>query len=398
MVPDNLAAYLTQQKLTSSNLAFQQSFNACNLNVTSVPCTKYVTASQDGLPAGLRNTYKGDFQPRVSIAYRPFNDTKTVIRGGFGVYTMTNLGPLSFNNSGNPTSNLHTYTGGVQFPATAPPTVGVQYGGGSLDQGVDPNYRDPQSNQYNLTVERALTANDTLRVSFVGMHTYRLNITEDLNQIPASTTPYNQGATAGVYVDSRAPYQNWDELYSTFNHGKANYKALEIEGSRRMSHGLYYNANYTPRHQPGRQSGRHPLRLRRRGQLRHPHHRPLPHLQRLRQPRRHAPPPLPADRHLPDSIRPGTPLRRLQQPPARRLHRRLGPRHRHPARNRPLAHPPASARPSTPPTPTSRTAAPFCGLTSSRPTSPRAAAVSSTSTPRPSHPLPPTPAASATPA
>jgi hypothetical protein len=245
VVPDNLAAYLTQQKLTSSNLAFQQSFNACNLNVSSVPCTKYVTASQDGLPAGLRATYKGDFQPRLSIAYRPFNDTKTVIRGGFGIYTMTNLGPLSFNNSGNPTSNLHTYTGGVQFPATAPPVVGVQYGGGSLDQGVDPHYRDPQSNQYNLTVERALTANDTLRVSFVGMHTYRLNITEDLNQIPASTTPYDTGATAGVYVDTRAPYQNWDELYSTFNHGKANYQALEVEASRRMAHGLYYNANYT---------------------------------------------------------------------------------------------------------------------------------------------------------
>ena len=58
----------------------------------------------------LRNIYKGNFQPRVSVAYRPFNDTKTVIRAGFGIYTMTNLGPLSFNNSGNPTSSLHTYT------------------------------------------------------------------------------------------------------------------------------------------------------------------------------------------------------------------------------------------------------------------------------------------------
>ncbi len=53
---------------------------------------------------------KGNFQPRVSVAYRPFNDTKTVVRAGFGIYTMTNLGPLSFNNSGNPTSNLHTYS------------------------------------------------------------------------------------------------------------------------------------------------------------------------------------------------------------------------------------------------------------------------------------------------
>jgi hypothetical protein len=266
VVPDNLAAYLQQQNIVSSNTAFQQSFNACNLNVTSVPvtqsngssineplpCTKYITASQDGLPKGLRQTYKGDFQPRVAFAYRPFNDTKTVVRGGFGIFTMTNLGPLSFNNSGNPTSNLHIYSNSgtqaaplIQFPNTAPPSVGVVYGGGGLDQGVDPHYRDPQSNQWSITVERQLSANNSLRASYVGMHTYRLSITEDLNQIPASTTPYNTGATAGIYVDNRAPYQNWTTLYSTFNAGKANYSALEIEATHRMAKGLYYDANYT---------------------------------------------------------------------------------------------------------------------------------------------------------
>ena len=255
IVPDNLAQYLQQQNIAASNLGFQQSFNACNLGQTQIPnpngsgsvalpCSQYLTASQAGLPQGLRNTYKGNVQPRVSFAYRPFNDTKTVVRGGFGIFTLTNLGPLSFNNSGNPTSNLHTYTG-VQFPQTAPPSVGVQYGGGNLDQGVDPNYRDPQANQYNLTVERQLGKSDALRVSFVSMHTYRLSITEDLNQIHSSTTAYNSGATAGVYVDARAPYQNWNELYSTFNAGKANYDALEVELSHRMAHGLYFNGNYT---------------------------------------------------------------------------------------------------------------------------------------------------------
>ncbi len=252
VVPDELASYLAKENLQGSNLAFQQSFNACDLGNTSLPCTNYVTASQDHLPQGLRKTYYGNFQPRFSLAYRPFSDTKTVIRAGFGVFTMTNLGPLSFNNSGNPTSNLHTYTntmtaGGsplIQFPNTAPPTVGVQYGGGGLDQGVNPNYRDPQSNQWNLTVERQLSSNDTLRVSYVGMHSYRLNITEDLNQIPASTTAY-QTTAGSPYVDPRAPYHNWFTLYSTFNAGTANYEAMEVEATHRMSHGLYFDANYT---------------------------------------------------------------------------------------------------------------------------------------------------------
>jgi hypothetical protein len=253
VVPDALAGYLASQNIGASNTAFQQSFNACNLNVSTLPCTKYVTASQDGLPQSLRNTYKGNFQPRISVAYRPFNDTRTVVRAGFGIYTMTNLGPLSFNNSGNPTSSLHSYantnTAGantplIQFPDTAPPSVGAQIGGGSLDQGVDPNYRDPQSNQWNVTIERELTNSTAIRASYVGMHTYRLSITEDLNQTPASTTPFAT-TVASPFVDPRSPYPNWTELFSTFNAGEANYRAFELDATHRMQHGLYFDANYT---------------------------------------------------------------------------------------------------------------------------------------------------------
>ena len=287
VVPDELSSLIySQQNIQASNLAFQQSFNACNLGYTALPCTNYVTASQDHLPQSLRNTYTcGNFQPRVSIAWRPFNDTKTVVRAGFGVFTITNLGPLSFNNSGNPTSALHTYTnsltsGGyplIQFPNTAPPSTGVQYGGGGLDQGVDPNYRDPQANQWNVTVERQLSNHDTLRASYVGMHTYRLSITEDLNQIPASTTPY-QTTAASPYVDPRAPYHNWFTLYSTFNAGKANYDALEVGGDPQDgARASTSDANYTLAKNLADNQGDTPGRVRRRSELWRSDRRPLPH-------------------------------------------------------------------------------------------------------------------------
>ena len=212
VVPDALAGISRQARtLRHRTLPSSSHSMPATWMCTSLPCTKYVTASQDGLPQSLRNTYKGNFQPRFSIAYRPFNDTKTVIRAGFGIFTMTNLGPLSFNNSGNPTSSLHSYSNAntagpntplIQFPNTAPPSTMVQIGGGSLDQGVDPNYRDPQSNQWNVTLEREITSNTSVRASYVGMHTYRLSITEDLNQIPASTTPYVSGTPANPYVDA----------------------------------------------------------------------------------------------------------------------------------------------------------------------------------------------------
>jgi hypothetical protein len=71
------------------------------------------------------------------------------------------------------------------------------------------------------------------------MHSYRLNITEDLNQVHASTQAY------GTAANNAIPYPNWFELYTTFNHGKANYHALELEATHRMSNGLYFDANYT---------------------------------------------------------------------------------------------------------------------------------------------------------
>jgi hypothetical protein len=76
------------------------------------------------------------------------------------------------------------------------------------------------------------------------MHTDRLSITEDLNQIPASKTPYTTTADS-PYVDPRAPYHNWFELYTTLNAGKANYHALELEATHKSGHGLYLDVNYT---------------------------------------------------------------------------------------------------------------------------------------------------------
>ena len=84
-----------------------------------------------------------------------------------------------------------------------------------------------------------------LRVSYVGMSNYRLPVTIDLNQIAASTIPWNTGATAGAFVDSRAPYQNWTLLMSSENLGHSSYNAGVIEIGQKLRNGLALNANYT---------------------------------------------------------------------------------------------------------------------------------------------------------
>ena len=46
---------------------------------------------------------------------------------------------------------------------TTPATNVIVYGGGSLDQANDPQFRDPQATQWNFTVERQITEGTLLR-------------------------------------------------------------------------------------------------------------------------------------------------------------------------------------------------------------------------------------------
>jgi hypothetical protein len=131
----------------------------------------------------------------------------------------------------------------------------VQLGGGTIEQATDPHYRDPQSAQWNVTAERQLTSNTALRVSYVGMNSYRMNATVNLNQIAPSAIPY----VPNPFVDPRAPFQNWGIIYSTENLGFQNYQAMQVEVNHRMSNGLSFQANYTWAHDISNAQGDAPV-------------------------------------------------------------------------------------------------------------------------------------------
>jgi hypothetical protein len=260
IVNDNL-----YRNLGGPVLAFLQSFNACNAAPpgfsapadagyapsSSLPCTAVVSNDQEGLPKGLRQTYLGNIDPRLSFAFRPFHNDKTVFRAGFGIFTVTALGQLQNNNESNPQASVFTYTNrapngtpSFQFPQVAPPGVAGQapVGGGTIEQATDPHYRDAQAAQWNVTVERELTSNTALRVSYVGMDSYRLNVTGNLNQQMPTTVPVGQPNPNPI------PFPNWGTIFSTENLGHQNYQAMEVQASHRTGKGLSYQANYTWAH------------------------------------------------------------------------------------------------------------------------------------------------------
>ncbi len=254
VVPDILLSKTVPSSplLQANYNAFLISFNACQLATRnmSLPCSNVVTASQDHLSQSLRNTYWHNFDPRISVAFRPFRDNKTVIRAGFGIFTQTPLGQLAYDFLGIPLGAPYTYSnnnGGsplFQFPQTSPASTTAQYGGTGLYDGMDPNFRDPQTAQWNVTIERELTTATAIRVTYAGMNSYRMNVKKDYNAIPPSTQPY----VPSPYVDPRAPYQNWIELNYSANAAFANYQGLTFEATHRTSHGLSFQANYTWAH------------------------------------------------------------------------------------------------------------------------------------------------------
>jgi hypothetical protein len=223
--------------------AFLQSINACPGVNPALPCGPVEQAGALGLGGGVRQFYKNNFQPRLGFAYRPFRNNSTVIRGGFGIFTMTNLGQLSFNTTNIDVAVVRTTLNQLpngqpsfQFPAVRTPDNPLTIAGtGDFYQNVDTHYRDPQSAQWNLTVERELMRNTALRVSYVGMNSYRMSETVDLNQVQPSTSPFNPNLR---------PYLNWGRILSTENAGNVNYNALQSEINHRTGGGLTLQASH----------------------------------------------------------------------------------------------------------------------------------------------------------
>ncbi len=221
------------------------SINACPGVVSTLPCSPVETATQAGLPQGLRYTYWKDFDPRFGIAWRPFGDDNTVFRAGIGIFTVPQLGGVAYQMTGTASTNSPTYVNSLINGKPLFQLPQVSYGNGGLtpsdvgtytfDVAQQIHFRDPQSAQWNVTVERRFLNTWTARVSYIGENSYRLPMDIDANSIAPSTTPYNR---------LESPYPQWAAIYQLGNWGFANYQDLETQVTHRMASGFYLQATY----------------------------------------------------------------------------------------------------------------------------------------------------------
>jgi len=235
-------------------------------------------------PVGSNFPDKNDWAPRFGFAWDPKGNGKMSIRGGFGVFYDILKGEdnLQFNGqapffgfadlffdplSKNPTvesnylSKPFVATGQPNpFPSQAPPknldfgAAGFLPVGGGGVYFVDPHLRTPYIYQYNLDVQRAIFANTTLDVAYIGSNSHKLTGLIDANPFVLGTTTRLFNAQPGV---SSSSFSYLDEFANVAN---AHYHSLAVGLAKRLSETKYfgqlgYQFSYTYGHSIDNASG-----------------------------------------------------------------------------------------------------------------------------------------------
>ncbi len=199
-----------------------------------------ITADRLGLGRSLRNADKNNFAPRFGFSYQLGSSAKTVVRGGWGVYYGHFSGAVTAAVAAGPYSLSTTATNNIvngrplftlQDPFTAPGTPGSL-----VLNSFSPNLRNGYVQQFSISVEREAIRDVGLRVSYIGSRGAQLPYFRNVNQPPASTTPFAQ---------SRRPYPLFNVVNYSENGANSTYNGLQIQVQRRFSKGLLFSSAWT---------------------------------------------------------------------------------------------------------------------------------------------------------
>ncbi len=192
-----------------------------------------------GQPYNQNNNY----EPRVGFSWDAYGDSKTVLRGGYGILV------------DQPTSNAVTgltanppYATPISVSSTPGLPVGTLFQSQAASFGpsaINPNFKNAYIESYNLNLQQELGAGTVMQIGYIGSEGKHLRLRRNLNQYiyPAGVAlrPYPTNAV----TSSIAPGANLQNISYVDSDSFSNYNALWFTMRKTLFYGVSINSSYT---------------------------------------------------------------------------------------------------------------------------------------------------------
>jgi hypothetical protein len=208
----------------------------------------HLVAGQSGSSRALYEPFYGGWEPRLGVAYRPWE--RWVFRGGYGITQyMEGTGA----NLRLPLNPPFFFESEVRYDTTSGPgTIATGFEGlRALDRpsgqvrAWDPDLRPQFTQQWNVFVEYLIGSSSSINIGYVGNNATELVTPIDGNQpLPGTGDP-----STWLPVQQRRPLYRFNpdiqSISTTASRGRSNYNALQTTFKQRFWNGLDFVANHT---------------------------------------------------------------------------------------------------------------------------------------------------------
>ncbi len=189
-----------------------------------------VLAVPAGAPRGFYNA-ENLLGPRFGFSYSPFNDNRTAIRGGIGLFYDKPEGNLIFSQLNLPpfiqsstfqSGNLSNPSGGA---AGAASLLGVS--------AINPNLTPARTTNYSLGVQREMPWGVLLEASYVGNEQRHILRQPDINLPTFAQLQTNAALATPLPLNRLRPYQGYTSIRMYLSDSTANYNAFQVYATKR---------------------------------------------------------------------------------------------------------------------------------------------------------------------